>query len=178
MVSKHKLFITTGSAFVLWLMGVSPIGSFGKGLCLSLSLGCCIESVQKSKKLIQMEAEDKAVQLVAEELEALELALTAERQERDLKTALLPELYSPEVREELQKQLEALYKEDVAAPTSEIQTSEDAKKPLFLAIKNLLEEGKSETYVIEKILKLGGGRWAEGKAKLEEILKLGKEKGW
>lgn len=166
------------STAVLWLLGVSPIGNIGKGFCLVLSVGCAVESIQESERLIKSDAEDAAVRAMAEELETLELSLATDRQERDLKRSYLPELFAPEIREELEKQLEANYKASDEVKTSGLQTSDDSQKPLYLAVKGLLESGKSPTFVIETVLRLGGAKWEQGKAALETLLKLGEEKGW
>ena len=178
MARRTRAYVLMGSTAVLWLLGVSPIGNIGKGCCLMLSVGCAIESIQESGRLIKSDAEDAAVRAMAEELEVLELSLATDRQERDLKRSYLPELFSPEIRQELEQQLEANYKASNVAKTFDFQTSDDSQKPLYLAIRGLMEGGKSFTYVIEEVLKLGGSRWTDGKAALDALLKLGQEKGW
>jgi hypothetical protein len=66
--------------------------------------------------------------------------------------------------------LEAIYSVDL--PKEEIAKVEasESDKSLGLEVQKALEGGKSTTWIIENILKMGGRKFADGKAKLQAIL--------
>jgi hypothetical protein len=45
-------------------------------------------------------------------------------------------------------------------------------------VQALFAAGKSETFVIEEVLKMGGKQWADGKATLRSLIELGEAEGW
>lgn len=57
-------------------------------------------------------------------------------------------------------------------------TSREADKALYLAVKGLLEAGKSQTWIIEEVLKLKGRKFSEGKERLQALLALGEQQRW
>ncbi|MEH2460924.1 hypothetical protein [Nostoc sp.] len=73
--------------------------------------------------------------------------------------------------------LDHLYKEPSADRRSETSTSTNDKKAFYLAIKSLLEV-KGKTYVIEKILKMGGRQWDDAEQLLQQILDEGQQNEW
>lgn len=119
-----------------------------------------------------------ALKVTNDHLEDVEIALHTQQQAEALYEIYgATPTYPPEVRDELTKSLEHLYREESADYTDETSTSTSQKKSLYLAVKSLLE-ARGETYVIENVLRLGGGQWSKGKARLYEILEEGERNGW
>ena len=85
--------------------------------------------------------------------------------------------YPAEVVEDLRKSLEVLLQQTSADSTSELPTSQELKS-LYLAVKSLLESGKSETFVVEQVLQQKGRNFDEGKVQLQRLLQLGLEQEW
>lgn len=166
-------------AVALWLAALSPIGKLGKGVALTLSLSNVVLLNIVSKELIAQETRALATKAMRDELSQTELALATHQEERELERiyGINDGTYPPEVAEELRKSLEALVQQEVTDSTSIFPTSDELKS-LYLAVVNLLEAGKSETYVIEKILCKGGRKFDKGKSQLQQLLQLGKENEW
>lgn len=168
-VKTNSLIASTAA---LWLVALSPVPNWAKGISYSLALVSGVQLVQESKRLIMQSARTLALEAINQDLEQLELALHTHNQEE-----ALAEAYAPEVKQELERSLEHLYSEPSASHPSELQTSTSERKALYLALKSLLEV-KSKTYVLEQVLKLRGGHWDKGEAMLQEILDEGDRNGW
>ena len=166
-------------AICLWLAALSPIGKLGKGIALSLSMCHAVSLVKSSRELIHQEAVALAQQAMQDELTQTELALATHQQETELEHlyGVNDGTYPAEVVEDLRKSLETLVQEVQPNSTSELPASEQVKS-LYLAIKSLLEAGKSETFVIEQVLHKKGRSFDEGKAQLQQLLHLGIEQEW
>lgn len=167
------------STSAFWLAALSPIPSIGKGISYSLALVASVQLVQESKRLMVDDARRVALRVMNQELEDVEIALHTSQQEQALYEvygASTP-TYPPEVKEELTQSLEHLYSEPSAEHPDELTASTSQKKALYLAVKSLLES-EGETYVIEKVLRLGGRNWASGKQRLQQILDEGEVNGW
>ena len=164
-----------------WLVALAPAPKLAKAVAYCVSLTAGYQLVSESKKLIIEEARQSAFMIMNQELEQLEIALHTSNQEQNLYRAYGAvednPTYPAEVREELNKSLEHLYSEPSAEREDETSPSTSQKKSLYLAVKSLLE-AKGETYVIENVLRLGGGQWAKGKQRLAEILEEGEKNGW
>ena len=65
------------------------------------------------------------------------------------------------------KELEAAYSNDLQNSAS---TSEHPDYPVYLEVREAMEAGKSQTWIVENILKMGGRKFADGKVKLQELL--------
>jgi hypothetical protein len=76
--------------------------------------------------------------------------------------------------EEARQALEAIYsgKSDEPEVTSLVSVSEPSEldKSLYAEIRKLREAGKTNTWIIENILKMKGRKFAEGKTKLQSLL--------
>jgi hypothetical protein len=163
-------------AAVAWLVALAPAGKIGKGIAHVVALASVIESVRYSRKLVLQETRYAAMRLMNTELEQVDLTLQARAQELALQEMHgLQSTYSPEVREELEESLEHLVHEPAAKHDHETSTSQ---KPLYTAVKKLLEAGKSETYIIEEVLHMGGRKFADGRKLLRELLELGEQEEW
>lgn len=173
---KANCLLAGTAAF--WLSALSPLPKIAKGICYSFALVASVQLVQESRRLMVQDARRVALRVMNQELEDVEIALHTSQQEQALYEIYgAAPTYPPEVREELNKSLDHLYKEP-SAEDSEGLTASTSAKSLYLAVKALLEAGKSETFVIEEVLKLRGRRWDEGKAKLQQILEEGEANGW
>ena len=69
--------------------------------------------------------------------------------------------------------------------TPQLPTSENLELPpaenfrsLYEAVSALKQKGVSDTFLIEKVLRMGGRRYPEGQAALETLLHMGTENGW
>lgn len=162
-----------GGALSLWLVALSPVGNLGKAVCYFVAFGCALEAIQESSKLIKLQARQKAISAMNAEIEDLQLALETHAQQ-----TALHEIYgtsSPEVKEEVLKQLEHLYNEPSTKQEDQTYTY---RYHLFLAVSALLEVNVSETFIIESVLKMGGRNWDKGKQFLQELLEEGQAKQW
>lgn len=164
-----------------WLVALAPAPKLAKAVAYGVGLTAAYQLVGESKKLIIDEARQSAFMIMNQELEQLEIALHTSTQEQNLYRAYGAvddePTYPAEVREELNKSLEHLYREPSADIEPETSPSTSQKKSLYLAVKSLLE-ARGETYVIENVLRLGGGQWAKGKQLLQQILEEGNRNEW
>lgn len=164
-----------------WLCAIAPIGKLGKGFCLILGLTASIQLVKTSQKLVIDEAYCIAYAAMQKELQQTEMALTTHAQERELQRLHGGDepVYPADVVEELRAALEALVQEEPTSdfPTSEV-TSNKNKKSLFLAVNELLHAGYNETFIVEKVLRMGGGSFKKGQQLLQELLQEGKQNEW
>jgi hypothetical protein len=63
--------------------------------------------------------------------------------------------------------LEAIYSQSLQDDTS---TSEHPDYPIYLEICKSREAGKSTTWIVENVLKMGGRKFSDGKVKLQTLL--------
>ncbi|MEH2319581.1 hypothetical protein [Nostoc sp.] len=173
---KANCLLASAAAF--WLTALSPLPQIAKGISYSLALVASVQLVQESRRLIVQDARRAALTAMNQELEQTEVALHTQQQEQALYEIYgAAPTYPPEVDRELKISLEHLYKEPSADRSDELQTSTSVTKEFYLAVKSLFEV-KGETYVIENVLRLGGGQWDKGKARLQQILDEGQRNGW
>jgi hypothetical protein len=172
---KCNALLASTAAF--WLSALSPLPKIGQGLSYGLALVAGVQLVQESRRLMVDEARRAALRIMNTELEQTEIALHHWQQEETLKDIYgATATYPPEVETELKTSLEHLYKEPDGQHPLETSAS-TSEKSYYLAIKSLLK-AHGETYVIEQIFKMGGRRWAEGKALLQQILDEGNRNEW
>lgn len=178
----HKAYIAAACGLTMWLTSQAPVGKFGKGVFLSLSLLHSIALVRIAKPLIREEAYTIAQSVMSQELKNTELVLQTTQIEGELHQLYATEPssepgYNPEIIDELRESLEALW-HTVATETSSEVTGSGNRKNLYLAIVNLLEIGQTETFIIKEIFQCRGRRYQEGKDFLEELLREGRENEW
>ncbi|MDZ8083422.1 MAG: hypothetical protein RMX65_022790 [Nostoc sp. DedQUE01] len=175
-----KVNCLLSGAITSWLVALAPVPPLAKAIAYGAGMATAYQLVEESKKLIVEEARQAAFTIMNQELEQLEIALHTSNQEQNLYRAYGATenaTYPPEVEQELKTSLEHLYKEPSADRPGETSTSTSLTRGFYLAVKSLLEV-KGETYVIEKVLRLGGGQWAKGKEQLQQILEEGENNGW
>lgn len=175
-----RVKVLGGTAVLCWLLGLSPLGKLPKGVFLMLGFGCGLQLIQEAEGLIYDEAIAKINKTLNHGLDAKTLALQTHAAEQELQAQFGGQqpTYSPEVLDELRESLEHLVREEIANATPELSTSESDQKSLYLAVVALLEAGKPETFIIEKILKLGGDNWSLGKQRLQQLLDQGTQNEW
>jgi hypothetical protein len=176
---KTSCLLASASSF--WLAALSPIPNIARAATYGLAITASVQLVQESRRLIVQDARRAALTAMNQELEHVEIALHTQQQEQALYEVYGAAPYPPEVRDELNKSLEHLYQEPSANHDHETSTSTStstSNKSLYRVVKALLEAGKSETFVIEEVLKLRGRRFAEGQARLRELLEEGKQNEW
>lgn len=177
----HKAYIACGCALSMWLASQAPVGRVGKGVFLSLSLLHSVALVRIAKPLITEEAYTIAKSVMNKEISNTELVLQTKQLESEMQNLYATEptndTSNPEVINELRQSLESLW--DVVATdlTSDLPTSTN-QKSMYLAVVNLLESGKPETFVIEEVLGYRGRNFKKGKELLQELLQEGKENEW
>lgn len=178
MVTWMKANSLLATATVAWLVALAPVGKFGKGIAHVVAIATSIESVRYSRQLVIQEARRGAMAAMNQEMEVVDLSLQAYSQEQALREMYgINSTYTPEVREELEKSLEHLVQEPSASRPGSTSAS-TSRKNLYIAVVNLLEVGKTETYIIEEVLGCKGRRFNEGKKALEELLQEGKQNEW
>jgi hypothetical protein len=95
------------------------------------------------------------------------------QQQRQQEAELI--LTSPGVDvEESRKALEAIYRNDLQDSTSPDKHSD---YPMYLEVCKSREAGKSTTWIVENILKMGGRKFLDGKVKLQTLLNQFEEQG-
>lgn len=175
-----RVKILCSSTIICWLIGISPLGKLPQGIFLILGFGCGFQLIQETEALIYDEALAKATKVMQQELNYKGLAMETYAAEEDLKGQYIPKesTYPPEVLEELKQSLEHLVGVEAASGVDKLPTSVSDDKALYLAIKTLLEAGKSETFIVEQILKMSGRRFSKGQERLQSLLERGNTEQW
>ncbi|MFK0730031.1 MAG: hypothetical protein ACIWVG_02385, partial [Gloeotrichia echinulata HAB0833] len=137
-----------------WLAALSPVPNIGKGIFYCLAIISGIQLVEETKEVITQDARRRALKIMQQELEQLEISLHTQQQQECLYEAY-GTTYAPEVEQELKSSLEHLYREPSAEHKDQLPTSTNHEKAFYLAIKSAVEV-KGETFVIEQIMKLWG----------------------
>ncbi|MEH1819324.1 MAG: hypothetical protein V7L31_09645 [Nostoc sp.] len=174
---KANCLLASATAF--WLAALSPVPPIAKGISYTLALVAAVQLVTESELLMIQSARRAVLAAMNQELEDVEILLHTQQQEEALHEiyGTSPTTYPTEVEQELKTSLEHLYREPSADRRNELQTSTSEKKALYLAVKSLIEV-KGKTYVLEKVLLLGGGQWEKGEQVLQQILEEGQRNGW
>ena len=172
-----KTFVLSGSAVILWL---TPLVALDKkvswhkaiqGLSLGGAVACAIGAGNIARKLAEEnEIEEWKTRAIKADV-ADEIAVSAyvSQQSRQQEAELILKAPGADV-EEARKTLEALYSEDLQeAPSQKVELLE-SEKSLYLEVQKAKAEGKSPTWIVENVLKMGGRKFSEGKVKLQELL--------
>lgn len=174
-MSGLKVTVLTVSGVALWLAPPFllsrkiPLHNLVTGTALIAGFACSLEARKLALRVAEQE-EFEALKKAAINADVVdEIATSAyvsEQQRRQEANAILAS-GTAEV-EAKRKELEAMYSNDLHDSAS---TSEHPDYPIYLEVREAMENGKSQTWIVENILKMGGRKYAEGKAKLESILK-------
>lgn len=177
-----KMWVLTGAAIALWL---APLVALDKrigwhksmqGLSLCGAVACAIGGGNIARKLAdQAEIEALKLRAVKADVEdeiATEVYVSRTQRQQEAEAILAAPATDVE---EARKTLEALYSSDSEeeAETAITTTTDDSAElagKLYAEIKEAREAGKTNTWIIENIFKMKGRKFAEGKARLQELL--------
>ena len=176
-----KLFVLSASSVVLWLV---PLNVLDKTLDIhkalqGVSLGAAIACAVTAGNLAREQAEQNEIEEiktrainadVVDEIATSAYISQAQRQQEAEQILASP----GEDMEEARQALEAIYNADF--PETEVTNLATVSEPtpldksLYVEICKSREAGKTNTWIIENILKMKGRKFAEGKAKLQTLL--------
>ncbi len=169
-----KMFVLSGAALTLWL---APLTALDKkvgwhksmqGLSLGAAVACAVSAGNIARKLAEESEIDelKTRAIKADVVDEIGVSVYVSQQQRQQEAELI--LASPGLDvEENRKALEAIYSNDLQDTAS---ASEHPDYPIYLEVCKSREAGKSPTWIVENILKMGGRKFSEGKAKLQDLL--------
>ena len=176
-----KMFVLSGSAVILWL---APLAALDKkigwhksaqGLSLAAAVACAISAGNIAKRLAkENEIEEiKTRAITADVVDEIATSAYISQAQRQQEAEQI--LASPvEDVEEARQALEAIYNansEDVEVLlTATTASPSELDKSLYAEVCKSREAGKSQTWIIENILKMKGRKFGEGKAKLQSLL--------
>jgi hypothetical protein len=173
-----KMFVLSGAALTLWL---APLVGLDKrigwhksiqGLSLSAAVACAVSAGNIARKLAdEAEIEEfKAKAIKADVVDEISTSVYISQAQRQQEAEVI--LASPmEDVESAREALEVIYNAglselEVTSPTQSLD------KSLYEEICKSREAGKSQTWIIENVLKMKGRKFAEGKAKFQSLLSL------
>jgi len=173
-VTALKMWILSGSAIALWL---APLTALDKkvgwhksiqGLSLGAAVACAVSAGNIARRLAEdAEIEEiKTRAIKADVVDEISTSVYVSQAQRQQEAEAI--LASPGVDvEETRKVLEAIYSNDLQDYTS---ASEHPDYPIYLEVCKSREAGKSTTWIVENILKMGGRKFSDGKVKLQILL--------
>jgi len=169
-----KLFVLSASSVVLWL---TPLTALDKkldihkalqGVSLCAAIACAVSAGNIARELSeQNEIEEiKTRAITADVVDEIATSAYISQQQRQQEAELI--LTNPGDDVEASRQaLEALYSSDLQDIAS---ASEHPDYPIYLEICKSREAGKSITWIVENVLKMGGRKFSDGKVKLQTLL--------
>jgi hypothetical protein len=169
-----KLFVLSASSVMLWL---APLTALDKtldihkalqGVSLTAAIACAVTAGNIARKQAeQNEIEEiKTRAITADVVDEIATSAYISQQQRQQEAELI--LASPGDDVEANREvLEAIYSQNLQDDTS---TSEHPDYPIYLEICKSREAGKSTTWIVENVLKMGGRKFSEGKVKLQTLL--------
>ncbi|NJM60671.1 MAG: hypothetical protein HC849_11420 [Oscillatoriales cyanobacterium RU_3_3] len=173
-MSGLKATALTISGIALWLAPPFlltrkvPLHNLTTGATLIAGFACCLEARKLALKVAKEEdfeaLKERAIN--ADLLDEIGTASYVSEKQRRLEADAILASGSAEV-EAKRKELEAAYDNDLHDSAS---ASEHPDYPIYLEVRKAMEAGKSVTWIVENILKMGGRKFADGKAKLEAML--------
>ncbi|MEG3900188.1 MULTISPECIES: hypothetical protein [unclassified Microcoleus] len=176
-----KMFVLSGAAVALWLV---PLVSLDKkitwhkaiqGLSLGGAVACAIGAGNIARRLAEEneieEIKTRAIKAdVVDEISTSVYLSQAQRQQEAEAILAPPNAEMEETRERLEAIYKAKNEEAEVAITTTTDASLELAKSLYGEVVAAREAGKANTWIIENILKMKGRKFAEGKAKLQELL--------
>jgi hypothetical protein len=176
-----KMFVLSGAAVALWLVPLTALDKrvgwhkSMQGLTLCAAIACAVSAGNLARK----QAEENEIEeikkraITADVVDEISTSAYISQQQRQQEAELI--LTSPGVDvEESRKVLEAIYNNDLQDYTS---ASEHPDYPIYLEVCKSREAGKSTTWIVENILKMGGRKFSDGKVKLQTLLNQFEEQG-
>jgi hypothetical protein len=168
-----KLFVLSASSVMLWLAPAAldktvDIHKALQGVSLTAAIACAVTAGNIARKQAeQNEIEEiKTRAITADVVDEIATSAYISQQQRQQEAELI--LTSPgDDVEVMREALEAIYSQSLQDDTS---TSEHPDYPIYLEICKSREAGKSTTWIVENVLKMGGRKFSEGKVKLQTLL--------
>jgi hypothetical protein len=176
-----KLFVLSASSVVLWL---APLTALDKtldihkalqGVSLAAAIACAVTAGNIARELSEQgEIEEiKKRAITADVVDEISTSAYISQQQRQQEAKLILTCPGVDV-EDCRKALEAIYSsnlQDTASP------NEHSDYLMYLSVCKSREAGKSTTWIVENILKMGGRKFSEGKVKLQTLLNQFEEEG-
>jgi len=176
-----KMFVLSGAAVALWLVPLTALDKrIGwhksmQGVTLCAAIACAVSAGNLARKQAeQNEIEEiKTRAITADVVDEIATSAYISQQQRQQEAELI--LTSPGLDvEESRKALEAIYSNDLQDSAS---LSEHPDYPMYLEVCKSREAGKSTTWIVENVLKMGGRKFSDGKVKLQTLLNKFEEEG-
>jgi hypothetical protein len=173
-MSLLKISALTVSGVTLWLAPPFifsrkiPLHNFLQGVALVSSFACAFEARRCALKVAKAEEFEamKDAAVAADVVDEIATSAYISQQQRQQEAELI--LASPGEDVEANREvLEAIYSQNLQDDTS---TSEHPDYPMYLEICKSREAGKSTTWIVENVLKMGGRKFSDGKVKLQSLL--------
>src|SRR4028119_1114367 len=169
-----KLIVLSSASLTLWLVplvGLDKKVGWHKGIqgaSLCAAVACAVTAGNIARKQSEQEEIEaiKTRAITADVVDEIATSAYISQQQRQQEAELI--LASPgDDVEATREALEAIYSQSLQDDTS---TSEHPDYPIYLEICKSREAGKSTTWIVENVLKMGGRKFSEGKVKLQTLL--------
>jgi hypothetical protein len=168
------MWILSGSAITLWLVPLTALDKrIGwhksmQGLTLCAAIACAVTAGNIARKQAEQDEieEIKTRAITADVVDEIATSAYISQQQRQQEAELI--LASPGDDVEARREaLEAIYRKSLQNDNS---TSEHPDYSIYLEICKSREAGKSTTWIVENVLKMGGRKFSDGKVKLQTLL--------
>jgi len=169
-----KMFVLSGAAVALWLVPSTALDKrIGwhksmQALSLCAVIACAVTAGNIARtQAKQNEIEEiKTRAITADVVDEIAKSAYISHQQRQQEAELI--LASPgDDVEATREALEAIYSQSLQDSPS---TSEHPDYPIYLEICKSREAGKSTTWIVENVLKMGGRKFSDSKVKLQTLL--------
>jgi hypothetical protein len=176
-----KMFVLSGAALTLWL---APLTGLDKrigwhksiqGLSLCAAIACAVSAGNIACRLAdEAEIEElKTRAIKADVVDEISTSVYVSQAQRQQEAETI--LASPGVDVELAREaLEVLYskgfEEETEVTTPTTTEPSELDKSLYAEVCKSREGGKTNTWIIENVLKMKGRKFAEGKVRLQGLL--------
>jgi hypothetical protein len=169
-----KLFVLSASSVVLWLAPLTvldkklDIHKALQGVSLTAAIACAVTAGNIAREQAEQNEIEKikARAITADVVDEIATSAYISQQQRQQEAELILTCPGLDV-EESRKALEAIYGNDLQDSAS---PSKHPDYPIYLSVCKSREAGKSTTWIVENILKMGGRKFSEGKVKLQTLL--------
>jgi hypothetical protein len=176
-----KMFVLSASSVVLWLaplVGLDKRISWHKstqGLSLVAAVSCAIGAGNIARRLAE-EAEIEELKIraikadVVDEISTSIYVSQAQRQQEAEAILANPGIDVESAREALEVLYSKGFEEEAEVTTPTTTEPSELDKSLYAEVCKSREGGKTNTWIIENVLKMKGRKFAEGKVRLQALL--------
>jgi hypothetical protein len=176
-----KMWILSGTAIALWL---APLTALDKkvgwlksiqGLSLGAAIACAVSAGNIARKLAEeVEIEElKTRAIKADVVDEISTSIYVSQAQRQQEAEAILASTGVDV-ESSREALEVLYSKgsEGEAEVTTLTTTEPSEldKSLYAEVCKSREGGKTNTWIIENVLKMKGRKFADGKVKLQALL--------